>query len=124
MSDSGTIRSVRINKVFYPAAADADLSRTTGIYSTEGQATTGQTNMKLTKQVEIVSGIDLVLDGAGRENLLEVIDSRQDVDLEYTTSEGSTYTASGRVTVTGDATQDAKVTVDMIPRGRWTAIIV
>ncbi|MEJ2043700.1 MAG: hypothetical protein P8X74_03610 [Reinekea sp.] len=124
MSDSGTIRSVRINKVQYSAAADADLSRTTGKYATEGQATTGDTNMKLTKQVEIVEGVDLVLDAANRENLRTVINNRADVDLEYTIADGSTYTASGRISVSGDVTQDNKVTIMMIPRKSWTPIIV
>ena len=124
MSDSGTIRSVRINKVQYPAAADADLSRVTGQYATEGQATTGDTNMKLTKQVEIVEGVDLVLGAANRQNLIDVINSRTDVDLEYTIADGSTYTASGRISVSGDVTQDNKVTIMMIPRKSWTPIIV
>lgn len=124
MSDSGTIRSVKIDKRFYQAAADADLSRTSGEYTTEGQATTGQTNMKQTKQVQIVEGVDLVLDGADRENLLTVINKRSDVDLEYTIADGSTYTASGRVSISGDVTQDAKVTCMLIPRNVWTPIIV
>lgn len=124
MSNSGDIEKVVINKVDYDVAGGSDLSRTSGKYSIEGQPTTGDANMKLTRQVEIVEGVELVVDGANRENLIDVIDSNQDVDLAYVTVNGDTYTASGRITITGDATQDAKVTVTMIPRKRWTAIVV
>lgn len=124
MSDSGTLRKISINKIFYPASADTDLSRTSGEYATEGQPTTGAANMKLTRQVEIVEGIDLILDGADRENILDVITSRKDVDLGYETAEGSYYSASGRITITGDATQDAKISLTMIPRKSWTATTV
>jgi len=124
MSNSGDIEKVVINKVDYDVAGGADFSRTSGKYAIEGMPTSGDANMKLTRQVEIVEGVDLVVDGANRSNLVDVIDSNQDVDLAYVTVNGDTYTASGRITITGDVTQDAKVTVTMIPRKRWSEVLV
>lgn len=124
MANSGDIEKAVINKVDYDAAGGTDLARTSGQYSIEGMPTTGDTNMKLTRQVEIVEALDLVVDGSNRENLIAVVDNNEDVDLAYVTVNGDTYTASGRITITGDVTQDAKVTVTMIPRRRWTAVTV
>ena len=124
MSNSGDIEKVVINKVDYDVAGGADLARTSGKYSIEGQPTSGDTNMKLTKQVQIVEGADLIVDGANRSNLIDVVNSNEDVDLAYVTANDDTYTASGRITITGDVTQDAKVTVTMIPRKKWSEVLV
>lgn len=124
MSNSGDLEKVSINKVDYDAAGGSDVARTSGKWSIEGQPTSGDTNMKMTKQVQIKEGFDLVCDGANRENLIDVIDSNEDVDLAYVTVNGDTYTASGRITITGDVTQDAKVTCTMIPRKKWSAVLV
>lgn len=124
MANSGDIEKVSLNKVDYDVAGGADFSRTSGKYSIEGQPTSGDTNMKMTKQVEIVEGVDLILNGKNRQNMIDLVDSNADFDMAYVTVNGDTYTASGRVTITGDATQDAKVTTTLIPRKRWTGITV
>jgi len=124
MADSGTLRLVRINKIKYDASGETDVSRKSGQWVTESQATTGDSNFKVTKQVEDREGIDLVLDSSNRSNLIDFVDSRRDGDLELQYSDGSVETASGRITITGDASMDNKVTVTMHPRRRWTLTTV
>lgn len=124
MADSGTIDSVKINGIFYETATDTDVTFTFGQYETENQATSGVSNMKVTKRQEDVTGIEIQTSDAKRELLKDFIDSRRDGDLEVTLSTGSNYSASGRVNATGWTSMDNKLSVDLLPRRRWTKTIV
>jgi hypothetical protein len=76
------------------------------------------------KQSEDVEGVDLVLTGAQRQNLIDFIDSRKDGDLEVQMASGDVFTAKGGVSITSDNSADAKVTVTLHPRKRWTGVYV
>lgn len=124
MAKSGSIRQLTLAGVSYDVAADADFARTPN-QAIEGQATSGPTNFKYTKQVAMVEGIDIVAAGADRENLLAIAEGTDLITVSYTTADGSAYKSSvTAVTITGDVTQDAKVTVTAIPEGIWEAVVV
>lgn len=126
MARAGTLGRLTINKQDYPVLRDADISRTTGQYEKEAMATTGDPVEKFTKRVEIAENFDLGLDGTDRSNLREVANSKEPVDCAYETANGDTYTCSGHVSITGDTTMDAKVTVKIDPAtaAGWTEILV
>ena len=124
MAISGTIRQVILDKINYDVSADTDLSRTTGKFTKEGQATSGATNFKYTKQVEIIEGVDINVSGTQRENIRDLANGTSSFDMAYVTANGDTYTASGQITITGDGTADGKMTLTLIPEGDWVAIVV
>lgn len=124
MSNSGSIEKLILNNVDYPVSGEADFSRTSGDYAVEGQPTSGDTNFKYAKQVQNVEGVDIVVNGANRANLIDLVNRKTNYGMAYTTANGDTYTATGHITITGDATQDAKVTCTMIPERKWTGIVV
>lgn len=126
MSVSGSLGSFTAKKITFRVANDADVTRTLGKWEKEEQATSGDPNIKLTKQVEIAEGFDLVVDGAQRENLRDLINEITPFGISYTTAEGSNYTCDGQITSTGDGTQDGKVTIKVIPakNAGWTPTVV
>lgn len=121
---SGSIRQLSLNKINYRVAADSDLSRTTGKFAKEIQATSGSPNVKLTKQIEMVEGVDIIVDGADRENLRDLANRIDFFDMAYVDSDGNAYTSSGAITITADGTADAKMTITLLPVADWTPIIV
>lgn len=124
MANSGTIKQLVLDKINYEVSNDIDLSRISGEFAIEGQATSGDTNFKYTKQVQIIESVDIIIDGVQRENILDLVSLKKDIDMAYVTSNGDSYTASGRVTITGDGTADGKMTLTLIPKGKWVAIVV
>lgn len=126
MARSGSLGRLTINKRDYPVMNDADVSRLLGIWTKEEIPTSGDPVIKFTKQTETAEGFDLGLKGSDRENLRDVINSKDPVGCAYVTGEGDTYTCDGHVTCTSDTTMDAKVTVKIIPAkaAGWTPIVV
>jgi hypothetical protein len=126
MAKSGTLGRLTINRQDYPVMNDADVSRILGIWAKESIATTGDPVEKFTKQTETAEGFDVGLTGAQRENLREVINSKDPAPCSYESPAGDVYTCDGYVSATGDVTQDAKVTLKIDPSkaAGWTAITV
>lgn len=126
MSISGSIGKFVVDNSAFNVTNDADVTRTLGKYEKEGQATSGDPNIKFIKRVEIAEGFDLQMDGADRELLRDILNDINPVDVSYTTAKGDNYTCSGHLTSTGDATQDAKITLTVIPAKAtgWTATVV
>ena len=126
MSVSGSLGNFTFDKTTFRVANDADVSRALGFYEKEGIPTSGDPNIKLTKRIEIAEGFDLVVDGAEREILRDGLNSIKPLGISYTDAAGNNYTCDGHITSTGDVTQDAKVTVTVIPakNAGWTATVV
>ncbi len=126
MAKSGSLGRLTINRQDYPVTNDADVSRITGTFAKESIATSGDPIIKFTKQNETAEGFDVGIDGAQRENLIDIINSKNAVPVSYETSAGDVYTCDGHVSATGDVTQDAKVTLKIDPSkaAGWTAITV
>ena len=126
MSISGSLGKFVVDNLAFFVTNDADIIRTLGKYEKEGQATTGAPNIKFTKRVEIAEGFDCQMDGADRELLRDILNDISPVDVSYTTAKGDNYTCSGHLTATGDATQDSKITLTVIPAkaAGWTATVV
>lgn len=126
MPISGSLGRMTINNQDYPVANDADISRKTGIYTKESQATSGEPNIKFTRQNEDHEGFDLQLDGTERSVLRDVVNGIDPVEVVYQTARGDAYSCTGHVSITGDVTQDAKVTVMIMPstQAGWSEILV
>ena len=126
MPTSGSIDRLTIKKKDYTIAGDSDFARILGKWAKESQATSGDPNIKFTKQNEDLTGVDVQLDGADREVLRDVINSKDPVDVAYVTAKGDTYTTTAHIAATGDATQDAKITLSILPAiaAGWTARVV
>lgn len=123
MSRSGTIRQVVLDKVNYDVAADSDFDRKPP-QTIEAQATSGSPNIKATKQNPDVESVDIIADGVDRETILDLAASTESFDMAYVTANGDTYTSKGFINITADGTQDAKISIMMIPENDWTAIVV
>jgi len=123
MARSGSIRQVVLDKVNHFVAADSDFDRKPG-QTVEAQATSGSPNFKETKQNEDVESVDIITDGVGREIILDLAKSTDTFDLAYVTANGDTYTGKGFINITADGTQDAKMTIMMLPENGWTTVVV
>jgi len=123
MAQSGTLRSLKIDGENFDVTSDADFDRLPA-QTTEMISTTGKSMPMVTRQNPDVTGVDITVDGTQRSRLLEIASGTDDVDLAYTTANGDSYTASGRINIASDGTKEAKLTVDMMPVNDWTEILV
>jgi len=123
MAQAGTTRSLKIDGENFDIFGDSDLDRM-AVQVTEMIVSTGASMAKVTKQNPNVTGVDILVDGAQRSRILDIAEGTTEVDLAYTTANGDSYTASGRINITSDTTQDAKITVDLMPVQGWTEILV
>lgn len=123
MAQSGTLRSLKIDGENFDVTSDAALDRVPA-QTTEMISTTGKSMPMVTRQNPNVTGVDITVDGTQRSRLLDIAGGSSDVDLAYTTANGDSYTASGRINITSDDTKEAKLTVDMMPVNDWTEILV
>lgn len=126
MSTSGSLGKFTYNKQTYNIVNDADISRQAP-FNVEVNATSGDPNVKIEKQVETASGFVAQMDGAQREIF------RRDANpvngakpASYTNAKGDNYTADVVINITDDTTMDSKITFDASPvkAAGWTPTIV
>ena len=123
MAQSGTNRSLKIDGENFDIFSDADFDRVAE-QIIEMISSTGKSMASVTKQNPNVTGVDILVDGTQRSRIKEIAAGTSDVDLAYTTANGDSYTASGRINITSDTTKEAKITVDLMPVNGWTEILV
>lgn len=123
MARSGSIRSVVLDKVNYDVAADSDFDRKPP-QTIEAQETSGKTNFKVTKENPMVESVDIIADGVDRQSLLALSAEVASFDMAYVTSNGDAYTGKGFISITADGTQDAKMSIILMPENGWTAVVV
>ena len=120
MSRSGPIRQLILDGVNYRVSGDSDFDRKP-TQTVESQATSGDPNFKYAKTNPDIEPVDIIVDGIDRENILDLSESVIDFGMAYVDSNGNTYTAEGVISITADNTQDAKMTIMMLPKNGWTA---
>jgi len=126
VSTSGTLRTFTFNKQNYNVTNDADVDRMPQ-FNVEVNATTGDPNVKIEKQVETVTGFVIQVDGAQRETFKT--DSNPITGgkaCSYTNAKGDNYTADCVINITNDTTMDSKITFDATPvkAAGWTPTVV
>lgn len=122
-NNSGTIKKLVIDGTPYDVFGDAKASFVPSAYEVEGQATTGNTMFKMTKRVQVISGIDIAATPAQKESLASVSESLTDVTLAITLADGSVYRGSGRIKFDKWETETNKATIDLIPKSDWTPFL-
>ena len=123
MARSGSIRSIQLDNVNYDVAADSDFDRKPP-QTVEAQATSGTPNMKVTKQNDDVDSVDIIADSVDRATILDLAAVTAAFGMSYTTAEGASFMSEGFINITADGTQDAKMTIMLLPTNGWTAIVV
>lgn len=123
MATSGDNRSLKLDNVDYNAVGGSDFSRKSG-YTKEPMVSSGKTTVKRTKQNEDIEGVEILVDGTERENILDLEAQQASFGIAYTTANGDSYTTNGEIAVTGDSTADGKMTISLIPTENWVAIVV
>jgi len=123
MSITGSIRDLNLDNISFVVAADSDFDRKPG-NTKESQATSGDPNIKITKQNEDVDSVDLIVNGVDRQNILDLDKAIIPFNINYTDAEGTAQTGLGLITITADGTQDGKMTIMLLPTSGWQAIVV
>ena len=119
----GTIKKVTIDGSTYDVSADSKAALTPTAYKKEGQATTGKTLFKYTKQVKIIKGIDFMLTPKQKEALAAKSDSLADVTLALALIDGSVYRGTGRIEMGEWDSDTGKCPCDLIPSDDWTPFL-
>lgn len=119
----GTLKKLTIDGETFNVAADGKMDFTVGQYEIEGQATTGETLMKMTKRPENMEGLELTGTPSMLERLRPKANSLVDVTLAVTTIDGATYRGTGRITADKWDSSTGKVSVNLIPSDEWTAFL-
>jgi hypothetical protein len=93
----------------------------------EGQATSGKTMYKVTKQVMTVEGATVSADSADYELLLSLHRkgaSGVNYPLSYTKADGSVYRSTGKINLESHETETNIATMSLIPEDLWQPFIV
>ena len=116
---TGTLNKVMIDGEEFKVAADTDATEIGSEYENEALPTTGEALRKMTKRVQSVEGIILHANGAQKERLKEIADSRNDVNMSYETRAGDVWRARGFIEFENRTTEEDRATVNMHPRRGW-----
>lgn len=120
---SGTVRSVNIAGLSYTVMGEASFSTPMSVWEVSMTPSSGDAMKKMIKRVPVVESVDLLLDGSDRENLRQTSEGIANYTLSYETLAGDLYSATGSVNIESWTTEDNKVTVQLLPIGKWTASV-
>lgn len=119
----GTLKSITLDGVTFPIAADGKAEIPASSFEVEAQATSGDTMFKLTKRPQSIEGVEL----QGPEKMLEQLrgkaNSLADITMALATVGGSVYRGTGRVHADKWATDTGRITVNLLPIGEWTVFL-
>lgn len=120
----GTLRKAVLQGVTYDVFGDANITFNRSGFEIEGQATTGDTLMKMTKRVRTIEGLDLSTTPEEMEALKTLSESLADITMSVVLADGSTYKATGRVNFESYESETGKSSVMLIPVRDWNAVLV
>jgi len=119
----GTLKKCVIDGEPFVVAADGKGDFSASSYDIEGQATTGDTLMKMTKIVPTIEGLELQGTPAMLERLRAKANSLADLTLAIYTIDGSAYRGTGRIKADKWDSSTGKVSVNLIPISEFTAFL-
>lgn len=123
MSISGDNLALSLNRVNYRVSADSDFDRKPR-NEKEVESTSGDPNIIIKKTNENIEGVMITVDGAERENLLDLDNTVAPFPFSYTDGASNSYTGECLITIVSDNTQNGKIGITIIPTKKPVAIIV
>ena len=120
---SGTLRKVTIDGVTYDVFADTNVSAIPSAYENTSVPTSGRNMRKMMRRSQNRESITLVANGAEQEALRLLSERLDDYPLSYETAAGDVYRATGWVHFETHETEENRATVQLCPRGEWSAFL-
>ena len=117
MSIGGSLLAVQIDSVSYTPDSEADLSEKPP-KEIEARATSGDTLYKVMKKVPEIEGFDLVVDGTEKQTLTDLLGII--VAVSYTEADGTVNSGQAMFNIDSRNTQENKMTLVMLPKGKFT----
>ncbi len=122
--NSGTIRSVGIEGITFRVPADVNATfMFTNVENAMIAASGGQNMRQITKRVPAIESLTLLTNAAEREVLKALAESLDDLALQFVTAAGDTYHSTGTIEIENVETEQNRTTIQMLPRGDWTAFV-
>jgi hypothetical protein len=117
---SGTVRSVSVKGISYPAKADADFSVKLTNWKNERIPHSSGSMRKMIRQVQTVENVVLTLDGDDRDALARANDEINDFQIGFVNAAGESYFATGSIDFDTYGTADNDHNITLQPAEEWT----
>ena len=117
----GSIRRVTLNGRTYDVYVDTNVTINFSVYEKEGQATSGDTLIKMTKRVPIIEGLDLATTTKEAAGALKTMgESVVSVPISIELADASILRGTGHINFESYESETGKSTNTLIPDKDWT----
>jgi len=120
---AGSLRGMTIDGIAFRAAADANISETITQFENSMVASSGNAMRKMMKRVPVRESVVLLTNASEREQLIALAEGLDDLQFSYTNAAGDAYRCEGTFEIESHETEENRTTVQIHPRGSWTAFI-